>query len=72
MQNKIISYRSKHPRCRYCKYLTLSKVPVACPTYISILYKCSLKDKFLYNDLSGILRKIKGMRCKWFEVNSDG
>lgn len=65
MQNKIISYRSKHPRCRYCKYKHYVN-----HEYIGIFYnECILKDKIIKHWFYG---SIAGIFCKYFEVNYNG
>lgn len=42
--NRIIAYRSKHPRCRYCKYCYLLKIP---ENFGHCIHKCKLKDKYI-------------------------
>ena len=71
MDNKILEYRKRHPRCRYCKYneiVDLSRLPI---DSIDVYEKCALKDKYLYDACSNIKRNYKnykGIFCKWFEV----
>ena len=68
MQNKIISYRSKHPRCRYCKYSKYVTIPVL--LWDSCDYhECVLKDKIIKH---WFYDSIAGMFCKYFEVNYNG
>lgn len=63
INNRIIDYRKKHPRCRYCKYKHYVE-----HVYIGIFYnECILKDKIINNYLG-----IAGIFCKWFEVNGNG
>lgn len=59
MDNKIIEYRNKHPRCRYCKYFKRITTPV-----LSDYCKCVLKDKLVKE----YFLDIRGIFCKWFEV----
>ena len=59
--NKIIEYRNKHPRCRYCKYSYLLDAPRHLNVWI---YKCALKDKVIYcYDY-----QFCGCFCKYFEL----
>lgn len=60
MDNKIIEYRNKHPRCRYCKYFKRRITPV-----LSDYCECVLKDKLVKEEY---LLDIRGIFCKWFEV----
>lgn len=61
--DKILKYRELHHRCRYCKFKHTVKTPI----HIGIIYnECSLKDKCLHGSLYGI----KGIFCKWYEVNN--
>ena len=70
MTNKIIEYRNKHPRCRYCRYSKYIIVPVLLWDFADYR-ECTLKDRiikdfFYYN--------IAGMFCRYFEcgdVNID-
>lgn len=62
--DKIIEYRKKHPRCRYCKYRKRISIP-DCMLLSSYYLKCSLKDKYLDDD--GLFWDLKGFFCQWFE-----
>lgn len=60
--NKILEYRNRHPRCKYCKHFNISSpVVLFCGNP-----KCKLKDKYLRFYFS--LRNFKGKFCKWFEI----
>ena len=59
--DKIIEYRNKHPRCRYCKYSYLLNAP----RHINIwIHKCKLKDKAIYF----FDYNFCGCFCKYFEL----
>ena len=62
--DKIVEYRKKHPRCRYCKYRKHIPIP-GYLTLSSYYLKCSLKDKYLNDD--SLFWDLKGCFCKWFE-----
>lgn len=67
MTDKIKEYRTKHPRCRYCRY---KKIINGNPVWISSAdwRKCSLKDK----DINGLVYyNIAGCFCKYFECGDD-
>lgn len=61
--DKIVEYRKKHPRCRYCKFKKMiSKgLMIGIPEY----YVCNLKDKYLNDNF--LFWDLKGCFCKWFE-----
>ena len=59
MTNKIIEYRKKHPRCRYCKH--------ASQDYCS--WKCLAKQKKHMGSVSDTT--FKGMLCGVFEFKED-
>lgn len=61
--DKILEYRIKHPRCKYCKYFYIFS-PKGLFSYIE-LPECKLKDKYLYFYFG--LRDIRGIFCKYFE-----
>lgn len=61
--DKIIEYRKKHPRCRYCKYSKCVTVPVLLWDSHNY-YKCVLKDKIIKYDFYD---SIAGMFCKYYE-----
>ncbi len=63
IMNKIIEYRNKHPRCRYCKYSYLLNAP----KYLNIwIHKCDLKDEVIkFFDW-----KYCGCFCKYFELEN--
>ena len=55
-----MEWRKKHPRCRYCKYLTIKRVGWE----NTALYVCKAKDKVKDVD---VLFVGKGMFCRVFE-----
>ena len=70
--NGIIEYRSKHPRCKYCKYLETIKEKILdadsygfCDgRYITIKHcRCKLKDK----DIK-LKNSFKGCLCNYFKL----
>ena len=70
--NQIIVYRNKHPRCRYCKYLEITKEKIPDidsygfwdGKYITIKhYRCKLKDK----DIK-LKNSFKGCFCDYFKL----
>ena len=66
MTNNIEEYRTKHPRCRYCKYHEIEWTPdlLTCPTVrIDI---CQLKKKYIAN-----IRGFTGKFCRGFESEGD-
>ena len=69
-QSYVLSYRKKHPRCRYCKF---KKIIV--PDYFGRQYsyhKCILKDKVLIEYLiCDFLSNIQGCFCRWFKTKED-
>jgi hypothetical protein len=59
MTNKIIEYRKKHPRCRYCKH-----------TYQNNFgWKCLAKNKIHIGSVSETI--FRGMLCGLFEFKED-
>ena len=55
---KIIDYRKKHKRCKWCKYEKFVYTDiVCCPSY----YKCILKDKIIHSNLKAIF-------CSYYEL----
>lgn len=62
--NKVLEYRNRHPRCKYCKYFNIFS-PKGLFSYIEIP-ECKLKDRYLHFYFS--LRNFRGKFCKWFEV----
>lgn len=61
--DKVLEYRIKHPRCRYCKYFYIFS-PKGPFSYIE-LPQCKLKDKYLRFYFE--FRNIKGALCNYFE-----
>jgi len=70
--NRIIAYRNKHSRCRYCKYLETIKEEIPdvdswglwYGRYITIkYYRCKLKDK----DIK-LRNSFKGCLCDYFKL----
>ena len=71
-KQKIVIYKNKHPRCRYCKYLETIKEKIRdvdgygfwYGQYITIKhYKCKLKDK----DIK-LKNSFKGCFCDYFKL----
>lgn len=62
MDIKIKEYRTKHKKCKWCKYYKYN--PVKAYMDIDSYYTCDLKDKII--EYSGIPRL-----CKWYELKED-
>lgn len=62
MDENILSYRRRHPRCKYCLYskIVSKGLMLGIPEY----YVCKVKDKVLDDDFFWNLR---GCFCKWFK-----
>lgn len=60
--DKIVEYRKKHPRCKYCKFkrLVSKGLMIGIPEF----WVCDLKDKIIDDTFFWTL---KGCFCKWFE-----
>lgn len=67
---KVLSYRCKHPRCRYCKYHFYPHVPFDLKLVITVLPKCAIKDKRIHPYILGF-RTLAGRMCKEFGVDED-
>lgn len=51
IDENIIKYRTKHKRCKWCKYYHIVIPPYnICPSY----YECVLKDKIINFDICAI------------------
>ena len=68
-KQKIVKYRNKHPRCRYCKFLKKEKSHeyiydgVAFGDYYDIIrHKCEAKNEYIM-----LNNHFKGCFCKIFE-----
>ena len=59
MTHKIIEYRKKHPRCRYCKHAYQN----------TFEWKCLAKQKGYYGSVSNTT--LKGIFCELFEVKEN-
>ena len=72
--NRIVEYRNKHPRCRYCKYLETIKEQIPdVNSYdgfwdgrylIKKYYLCELKDK----DIKLNKSPFRGCLCHYFKL----
>lgn len=60
MDEKVLKYRQKHKRCKYCKYLVY-RSPRFSPSYI----ECKAKDKLIGVDIVEIPRWF----CSCYEVD---
>lgn len=63
MTNKIEEYRTKHPRCRYCKYSKHVTAPVLLWGF-SDYHECVLKAKIIKY---WFYDSVAGMFCKYYE-----
>lgn len=63
---KILNYRRKHKRCRYCKYYFYPYVPQE----LTVPPECAIKDKRIYPYLLGF-RTLAGCMCKEFGVDEN-
>lgn len=48
IDEKVLKYRNKHKKCKYCKYLRLI---VPCVDIVPAYYKCVAKDKIIQDTL---------------------
>lgn len=69
-KQKILVYRMKHPRCRYCKFLKEEKSHeyiydgVAFGDYYDIVrYKCEVKNKYIM-----LNNNFRGCFCEIFKL----
>ena len=66
IDEKVLNYRKKHKRCKYCKYLKLEVPRIdTVPAY----YKCVAKDKIIRDmlpDMTNVLRF-----CSCYTVNKN-
>lgn len=60
MDSKIKKYRTKHKKCKWCKYHKINKICIDLPYY----YTCELKDKIITWESIPRL-------CKWYEVKEE-
>lgn len=59
---KILKYRLKHPRCRYCKYCKFKGRNF----WTDSLYECIISKKtFIFN--KNLISNLKGCFCDYFE-----
>lgn len=60
MDSKIKEYRTKHKKCKWCKYYKINRIPVDPMCY----YTCDLKDKIInWESLPRL--------CKWYELKEE-
>ena len=59
-QNNILVYRTKHHRCRYCRY----KKIIHTPFIYENLVTCKLKDIYL-----NLNNNFLGLLCKYYKPN---
>ena len=66
IDEKVLNYRRKHKKCKYCKYLKLEVPRIdTVPAY----YKCVAKDKIIrdmYPDMRNVRRA-----CACYEANEE-
>lgn len=67
---KIINYRRKHKRCRYCKYYFYPYVPHELKLSSTVHPECAIKDKQIYPYILGF-KTLAGCMCKEFGVDGD-
>ena len=64
----VMRYRKAHPRCRYCKHLEIDQYQVPVVYTYGWDAICTLKDKKVYDCMSMMAERYKGMFCKEFEA----
>ena len=62
IMNKIIKYRNKHPRCRYCKYNKFIEKKFL---YDEEVHECIIKKTFFLNE--NFIYNLRGCFCDYFE-----
>ena len=65
MDEKVLNYRKKHPKCNYCKwlkYISISSLPM------TDFYKCKAKDKIIKDYLPD-MTKVPRWFCTCYEVD---
>lgn len=67
---KILSYRRKYKRCRYCKYYFYPYVPHELKLTSTVFPECAIKDKWIYPYILGF-RTLAGCMCKEFGVDEN-
>jgi hypothetical protein len=63
MDDKVIEYRKKNHRCRYCKYFKTISPPLGYG-YLSNFYMCNLKIK----NISLLVLPVRGKFCRWYDL----
>lgn len=66
MDLKVLKYRQKHKKCRYCKYLNFVVPKYIIPSY----YKCLAKDKII-KDIFPDMTKAPRWFCSCYEVRDE-
>lgn len=67
---KILNYRRKHKRCRYCKYYFYPYVPHELKLTSTFPPECAVKDKKIYPFILGF-KTLAGCMCKEFGVDEN-
>lgn len=67
---KILSYRRKHQRCRYCKYYFYLYVSHELKLTSTVSPECAIKDKRIYPYILS-LKTLAGCMCKEFGVDEN-
>lgn len=65
MNEKVLHYRKKHPKCKYCKwlkYVSTNFLPMA------DFYTCKAKDKIIKDYLPD-MREVPRWFCNCYEVD---
>lgn len=66
MDEKVLNYRKKHPKCKYCKWLKFISVTSFLP--MTSFYKCIAKKKTI-NDCFPDMTNIPRWFCECYEVD---
>lgn len=69
-KQKVLDYRCKHKRCRYCKYYFYPYVPYEVKLTSSVPPECYIKDKKIYPYFLGF-KTLAGCMCKEFGVDGN-
>lgn len=67
MEYNIFTYRQKHPKCKYCKYLRLRGSHNICGIDY---YLCIAKDKIIQDNMPN-MTQVPRLFCSLYEVDEN-